>query len=183
MTVINDKFQAQNGFESPNFIVDTAGKISAETIDVQTILLNGQVFTQYTPPEETTDDTGVVVSNSFESLAVTGGIFKVSYNSTAALTVIDGKVTVNSLGAVPGAIDNVDIGYNTPGQVKAYTIEMTTAPDSTASNIYMNGAAVNGDVNVQDQVVLSNDPTLPAHATKKGYVDATATALAVAFGA
>lgn len=182
MTVINDKFQSQNGFESPNFTVNTAGKISADTIDVQRILLNGSVFTQYTPPEDDADDIGVVVSNSFDSLAVTGGIFKVTYNSNAALTVIDGVVTINSQGNV-GNIDNVDIGYNTPGQVKAYTIEMTTAPDSTASNIYMNGAAVNGDVNVQDQVVLSNDPTLPAHATKKGYVDATATALAVAFGA
>lgn len=183
MAVINDKFQAQNGFESPNFTVDGTGKISAQTIDVQTILLNGSVFTQYTPPEDDADDTGVVVSNSFESLAVTGGIFKVSYLNQAALTVIDGKIAINSQSIIPGSIDNVDIGYNTPGQVRAYTIDMTTAPDSTASNINLNGASVNGDVNVQDQVVLSNDPTLPSHATKKGYVDATATALAVAFGA
>ena len=183
MTVINDKFQAQNGFESPNFAVDTTGKISAQTIDVQTILLNGSVFTQYTPPEDDTDDTGVVVSNSFDSLAVTGGIFKVTYLSQSALTVIDGKVAINSLGGIPGTIDNVDIGYNTPGQVRAYSIDMATAPDSTASNINMNGASVNGDVNITDQVVLTNDPVLPAHATKKGYVDATATALAVAFGA
>jgi len=182
MTVINDKFQSQNGFESPNFTVNSAGKISADEIDVQRILLNGSVFTQYTPPEDDADDTGVVVTNSFESLAVTGGIFKVTYNSNAALTVIDGVVTINSQGSV-GNIDNVDIGYNTPGQVRAYTIEMTNAPDSTASDINLNGASINGDVNVQDQVVLSNDPTLPAHATKKGYVDATATALAVAFGA
>ena len=45
-TVINDKFQAQNGFESPNYTVDTAGKITAETLDVKSILLNGKSFVQ-----------------------------------------------------------------------------------------------------------------------------------------
>ncbi len=40
-TIINEKFQAQNGFESPNFTVDNTGKITAPTIDVQSILLNG----------------------------------------------------------------------------------------------------------------------------------------------
>ena len=32
-----------------------------------------------------------------------------------------------------------------------------------------------------DNVVLTKDPSLTKHATRKGYVDATATALAVAF--
>ena len=45
-TVINEKFQAQNGFESPNFTVDTAGKITAPVIDVKSILLNGTQFVQ-----------------------------------------------------------------------------------------------------------------------------------------
>ena len=47
----------------------------------------------------------------------------------------------------------------------------------------MNGASVKGDVNIADNVVLTNQPTVGTHATSKGYVDATATALAVAFGA
>ena len=42
-TVINDKFQAQFGFESPKYTVDTAGKITAETLDVKSILLNGKI--------------------------------------------------------------------------------------------------------------------------------------------
>ena len=155
--------------------MDTTGKISAQTIDVQRILLNGSVFTQYTPPEDETDDTGTVVTNSFETLAVTGGVFKVTYLSQAALTVINGKLAINSQGAIPGTIDNVDIGYNTPGQISAYTIDMATAPDSTASNINMNGASVNGDVNIQDPLLIND--RINAHATKKGYVDATATAL------
>ena len=135
-TVINDKFQAQNGFESPNFTVDNTGKLTTPTIDVQSILLNGTPFVAYVPPEDDGgDDTGTQVSNSFESLAVTGGIFKVNY-----------------LG-------------------------------STASTINMNGASVKGDVNIADNVVLINQPTVGTHATSKGYVDATATALAVAFGA
>ena len=32
-TIINDKFQAEYGFESPKFTVDTAGKITAEVLD------------------------------------------------------------------------------------------------------------------------------------------------------
>ena len=183
-TVINDKFQAQNGFESPNFTVDATGRLTTPVINVQSILLNGTPFVAYVPPEEQPgDDTGVQVTNSFESLAVTGGIFKVNYLTNTTLSVIDCRVALNSYGPIPGTVDNVDIGYNTPGQVMAYTIDMTTAPDSTASNINLNGANLNGDVNIVNNVVLQNDPTQTTHATRKGYVDATATALAVAFGA
>ena len=183
-TVINDKFQAQNGFESPNFTVDNTGKITAPTIDVQSILLNGTQFVQYVPPEDDGgDDTGTQVTNSFETLAVTGGVFKVNYQNSTNLSVVNGRITINSAGAVPGTIDNMDIGYHTPVQVRAYGIDMASAPDSTASAINLNNASLNGDLNVQDNVVLSNDPTLTTHATRKGYVDATATALAVAFGA
>ena len=60
---------------------------------------------------------------------------------------------------------------------------MASNPDSTASTINMNGATVNGDITVANNVVLNNQPTVGTHATSKGYVDATATALAVAFGA
>ena len=113
-TVINDKFQAQNGFESPNFTVDNTGKITAPTIDVQNILLNGTQFVQYVPPEDDGgDDTGTQVTNSFETLAVTGGVFKVNYQNSTSLSVVNGKVTISSSGAVPGTIDNVDIGYHT----------------------------------------------------------------------
>ena len=184
MATINDKFQAQNGFESPKFSVDTAGKITTETLDVKTILLNGSPFVAYVPPEEQeSDDTGTQVSNSFESLAVTGGIFKVNYLGNTAISVLNGQVTVNSIGVIPGSIDNVEIGYNTPSQIKVHTIDMAANPDSTASTINMNGASVKGDVNIANNVVLTNQPTVGTHATSKGYVDATATALAVAFGA
>jgi hypothetical protein len=184
MATINDKFQAQNGFESPKFSVDTAGKITTETLDVKTILLNGSPFVAYVPPEDQeSDDTGTQVSNSFESLAVTGGIFKVNYLGNTAISVLNGQVTVNSIGVIPGSIDNVEIGYNTPSQIKVHTIDMAANPDSTASTINMNGASVKGDVNIANNVVLNNQPTVGTHATSKGYVDATATALAVAFGA
>ena len=184
MATINDKFQAQNGFESPKFSVDTAGKITTETLDVKTILLNGSPFVAYVPPEDQeSDDTGTQVSNSFESLAVTGGIFKVNYLGNTAISVLNGQVTVNSIGVIPGSIDNVEIGYNTPSQIRVHTIDMASNPDSTASTINMNDASVKGDVNIADNVVLNNEPTVGTHATSKGYVDATATALAVAFGA
>ena len=183
-TVINDKFQAQNGFESPNFTVDTAGKLTTPVIDVQSILLNGTPFVAYVPPaDDAGDDTGTQVSNSFDSLAVTGGVFKVNYLGNTALSVINGTLTINSIGAVPGSIDNVEIGYNTPSQIRVHTIDMAANPDSTASTINMNGASVKGDVNIANNVVLNTAPSVGTHATSKGYVDATATALAVAFGA
>ena len=42
---------------------------------------------------------------------------------------------------------------------------------------------MNGDLTVSNNLLLQTDPTIGTHATNKGYVDATATALAVAFGA
>lgn len=182
--VINDKFQAQNGFESPFFTVDTAGKLTTPVIDVQSILLNGTPFVAYVPPaDDAGDDTGTQVSNSFDSLAVTGGVFKVNYLSDTALSVVNGRVIIKSVGALPGSIDNVEIGYNTPSQIRVHTIDMATNPDSSASSINMNGASFVGDVNISNNVLLVNQPTLGTHATSKSYVDATATALAVAFGA
>lgn len=187
MAVINDKFQSQNGFESPNFTVDNTGRITAPVLDVKQILLNGENFVQYVPPEDGdgggggTDPNEPAITNSFETLAVTGGTFRVSYQSTPTLRVVNGVVRVDSVET--GSIDNMDIGYNTPGQVRAYTIDMTNAPDSSASNINLNNANINGDMNIVDQVVLQNNPVQSTHATRKSYVDATATALAVAFGA
>ena len=182
-TVINDKFQAQFGFESPKYTVDTAGKITAETLDVKSILLNGKSFVQAASEDQTSDDTGTTVSNSFDSLAVNGGVFKVndSANNTV-LSVINSRIVINNIG-IPGTIDNVDIGYHTPVQVKAYNIDMTTAPDSTASNLNVSGSNLNGDLTVIDNLLMQRDPTAGTHAARKGYVDATATALAVAFGA
>ena len=182
-TVVNDKFQAQNGFESPNFTVDSSGKITAPIIDVKNILLNGTTFVQYVPPtDDGGDDTGTQVSNSFESLAVTGGVFKVNYQNNTILSVVNGRISINNEG-IPGTIDNVDIGYKTPVQIKAYGIDLTTAPDSSTSQLNVDGATMNGTLTVANNLVLQSDPSIGTHATNKGYVDSTATALAVAFGA
>ncbi|MBR19770.1 MAG: hypothetical protein CMA64_06445 [Euryarchaeota archaeon] len=181
-TVVNDKFQAQNGFESPSFNVDTAGKITGVSLDVQSILLNGKAFVQ-AETGDTSDDTGTTVSNSFDSLAVNGGVFKVNdTNNNTILSVINSRIVINNIG-IPGTIENVDIGYTTPGQIRAYGIDMTTAPDSSASNINASGTNLNGDVTVTDNLLMQKDPTVGTHATRKSYVDSTATALAVAFGA
>ena len=183
MAIVNDKFSSQFGFESPSFTVDTAGKIIAPTIDVETILLGGAPFVQYVPPaDDGGDDSGTQVSNTFTSLRVTG-TFKTVYLGNTGLSVVDGRVALNSSASgAPGTIDNVDIGYNSPGQIKAYGIDMTTAPDSTASNINADGASINGDVKVANNLLMQTDPTIGTHATHKKYVDKTAVAFAVAFG-
>ena len=155
-----------------------------KVLTLQLIQLNGTPFVAYVPAaDDAGDDTGTQVSNSFDSLAVTGGVFKVNYLNNTALSVINGTLTINSIGATPGSIDNVEIGYNTPSQIKVHTIDMASNPDSSASSINMNGASINGDVSIVNNVVLNNQPTVGTHATSKSYVDATATALAVAFGA
>ena len=182
-TVINDRFQAQFGFESPKYTVDTAGKITAETLDVRTILLAGKSFVQAADDDQTGDDTGTTVSNSFESLAVNGGVFKVNdTGNNTILSVINSRIVINNKG-IPGTIDNVDIGYHTPVQVKAYNIDMTTAPDISESNLNVSGSYLKGDLTVNDNLIMQKDPTVGTHAARKGYVDSTATALAVAFGA
>ena len=156
MATINDKSPFQNGFESPSFPVDTNGKITTEILDVKQFLKWIPLLLMFLEDTED-DDTGTQVSNSFESLAVTGGIFKVNYLGNTTLSVVNGRVSIASHGAVPGAIDNVEIGYNTPSQIKVHTIDMATNPDSTASNYSnMNGASVKGDVNIADNVVLTN---------------------------
>ena len=112
-----------------------------------------------------------------------GGVFKVNDSSNnTVLSVINGRLTVNNQG-IPGTLDNVDIGYNSPGQIRVYGIDMTTAPDSTASNINVSGSNLNGDLTVNDNLLMQKDPTVGTHSARKSYVDATATALAVAFGA
>jgi hypothetical protein len=47
----------------------------------------------------------------------------------------------------------------------------------------VSGSNLNGDLTVNDNLLMQRDPTVGTHAARKGYVDATATALAVAFGA
>ena len=56
---------------------------------------------------------------------------------------MNGRLTINS-SCIPGNIDNVDID-TIPVQIRTYGIDMTNAPDSTASTINLNGAQVNGD--------------------------------------
>ena len=110
-TVINDKFQAQHGFESPNFSVDGTGKLTTPTIDVQSILLNGTPFVAYVPPEDDGgDDTGTQVSNSFESLAVTGGVFKVNYLGTSLTFTGVGSAFNASVNLTDGDVLTLDDG-------------------------------------------------------------------------
>ena len=68
---------------------------------------------------------------------------------------------MQAYGAVSGAIDNVEIGYNTILQIKVHTIDMATNPDSTASTSRQyERCFLKGDVNIADNVVLTNQSTV-----------------------
>lgn len=178
MAVTKDKFKSEYGFESPNFEVQTSGALKAQSIDVNTILLGGTPFVQYTPPED--DDDAVVIPNTFTSLNVNEGIFQVNQNSKNIVKVEEGKIVLHS--DVTGEINNMDIGLSTPGQAKFISIDMAQPQDSTTSTINLNNTVFNGDLTVNDNVILTNQPSVANHASTKGYVDSTASALAIAFG-
>ena len=77
------------------------------------ILLNGTQFVLNMGIEDDGgDDTGTTVPNSFESLAVTGGVFKVYTKNTVLSTVV--MADLQLIAWYSCNIDNVDIGYNTP---------------------------------------------------------------------
>ena len=43
-------------------------------------------------------------------------------------------------------------------KIRAYGIDMTTAPDSTAAQLNVDGATMNGDLTVTNNMLLQSDP-------------------------
>lgn len=189
MATLNEKFKSEFGFESPEFTVTQNGRVTAAVLDVQAIRIAGVPFVG-TEPVDPTDpgagdggdqDTGgeTPSASAFPNLKVDGP-FEV-YNATNfIMEAIDGILKIKPQAI--GSMDNVDIGLEEPGQARVYSLELTSAPDSTASVLKVNNTRVEGEMILEDGLKINNPPVEATDGTNKSYVDATASALAIAFG-
>jgi len=176
MGVNKEKFKSEFGFESPSFAVTQTGAVTARTIDVETLLLNGRVFAQAQSEE-------LEIPNSFDKLNVNGQ-FQVVVGGHNVLEVNEEAENLIIRSTTKGSIDNVDIGLETPGQATFNSVNIRSAGDSTISNIEFDNTTASGNLTVENNLVMTaTKPTAKSHLTRKDYVDSKVTALAVAFGA
>lgn len=188
MAVKQKKFTSEYGFESPNFDVNTNGRITTRVLDVNQILLNGVPFVGQDPDEPVDDggDDGVDPTNPFDnitSLTVNGQLrVNNTVNDVEAriLTIQNGVVSINNVET--GTINNVDIGLETPGQARFYSIDLTSAPDSTAAILEADGATFKGNITFDGNLAITETPVDATDITNKEYVDSTSIAFSVALG-
>lgn len=182
MTTTAKAFKSEYGFESGTFAVNAIGQITAPRIDVKSILINGVPFVGQ---EDDDDDLGGggETANPFDNVAslTVNQSLVVNYNNNQQLNISNGTVVLNP--DFTGEINNVNIGLETPGQARLYHLEMTSAPDSTASIINADGATLEGTITVDGSLRVSGTPTDGGDLTPKSYVDSTALALSIALGA
>jgi hypothetical protein len=165
--------------------------------------LNNIVIGNVTPKDATFVD--VVLTN----LDLLGDLNVNSENSVVSLTPtgLSSSVIINPIGL--GSIDNMTIGQTTPrtgnfttlttpsGTITALnstTGTVTTLNSTTGTVTTLNSTTgtitnltVTNDLTVDsitaNEITINNAPSGPTKATRKDYVDATATALAIALGA
>lgn len=189
MAATPKKLTSQYGFESPNFEVGTTGRVTTRVLDVNQILLNGVPFVG-ADPDEPVDPTdpgdGVDPTNPFDNITslTVNGQLRVNNTiddvSTRIVTVQNGVVTINNVET--GSIDNVDIGLQTPGQARFYSIDLVSAPDSSAAILNADGATFSGNISIDGTLALSVAPVNATDITNKEYVDNTSIAFSVALG-
>lgn len=92
--------------------------------------------------------------------------------------------TSTNLSSTTGAITTLTSNLGTITTLTSTTGNITTV---TSTNITTTNMTVNNNLTVDsitaDEIVINNAPSGPTNATRKDYVDATATALAIALGA
>lgn len=189
MAVKQKRFTSEYGFESPNFDVNENGRITSRVLNVNQILLNGVPFVGQDPDEPVDPgegDGGVDPTNPFDnitSLTVNGQLRvnnTINDISTRVLAIQDGVVTINN--ASTGSIDNVDIGLENPGQARFYSIDLVSAPDSTAAILEADGATFRGNITFDGNLAITATPENASDITNKEYVDNTSIAFSVALG-
>lgn len=187
MAITPKKLTSQYGFESPNFEVGTNGRVTTRVLDVNQILLNGVPFVGADPDDPVDPgDGGPDPTNPFDnitSLTVNGQLQvnnTIDDVSTRIVTVQNGALIVNNVET--GSIDNVDVGLQTPGQARFYSVDLVSAPDSTAAILNADGATINGNITIDGTLALSVAPVNATDITNKEYVDSTSIAFSVALG-
>lgn len=189
MTIRYIPFESRTGFKSPGFEVTPVGDIVAKSLDVledinvNSLTVNGIQFLQLDDSSVTLGDSIVNSSltrvGTLEYLNIEGDV-NITKGSSWVVSVIDGKITLTS-GPEVGEINNINIGQTTPA-IGTFTDlnsnNMTVLVDMTVSGTM----SVTGTADFED-IEITNQPTLPSHATRKDYVDAKISAFSIAFGA
>ena len=187
MAVTPKKLTSQFGFESPNFSVGTTGRVTTRVLDVNQILLNGVPFVGADPDDPVDPgDGGPDPTNPFENITslTVNGPLRVNNNIndvlTNVLTINNGAIAISN--NTTGSIENVDIGLQTPGQARFYSIDLTNAPDSSAAILNADGATITGNITIDGTLALSVAPINATDITNKEYVDNTSLAFSIALG-
>lgn len=191
MTVTTKQFRTEFGFRSPGFLVDQEGDLTALTVttanvNATTISIAGSSIIEANRITENIRNSSLETLGTLQNLTVNGDVL-LKKNNTNRLSIINGKVVINSL--TTGNIDNVDIGQTVPGKVDTYQLNLVENNGASGefvadgANISFDAATITGTVTYVENVSISAAPTSGEHATRKDYVDNSVIAFAVAFGA
>lgn len=112
----------------------------------------------YLGGESPTNDLLLTVGTLLTTTPLGKGISSVTASGTASTASV-------------GSINNMSIGMSTPAKAKFTDVTVDTGLDVT------------GDITVTGNVLISDQPTLASHSTRKDYVDNKISALAIVFGA
>jgi hypothetical protein len=180
MTVTYSKFQTGDGFKSPSLDIDALGNISATSLDVLSLKIDGEVLFGIGAPGAVeggpvTSLAPSIVSSSLTSVGTLTGL-TVQGNTTIS----NGLVQINSLST--GTINNIDIGETTPGNGTFVSLTATTGTITTLNSTTATLGTASATTVTSGTVVLNNAPTALNHATTKSYVDTQITALSIALG-
>lgn len=196
MTIRYIPFESRTGFKSPGFEVTPVGDIVAksinvvEDIDVTSIKINGiDILNTVDSSISLGDDivnSSLTRVGTLEYLNIEGDV-NISQGSSGIVSIVNGKIIITS-GPETGEIDNINIGQTTPalGTFTDITVNDTVTVGGQLDandNVNVSGTlSVTGTADFSD-IEITNQPTLPSHATRKDYVDAKISAFSIAFGA
>lgn len=176
MTVTYSKFRTGDGFNSPSLDIDSLGNITATSLDVLSLKVDGEVlFGIGAPgaPEEGGPITSLSPNIVSSSLTSVGTLTSLTVEGDT--TISNGLVQISS--STTGTINNVDIGGITPGNGTFDTVTATTGIITTLNSTTSTLGTASATT-----VALDNAPTALNHATTKSYVDTQITALSIALG-
>lgn len=199
MAVNYTRLKSKSGFESPGFLVNTAGNIAATSltldnsisvpeISTNTITISNQpLFTNGgTTLSPTVIGSSLISVGTLNGLTVDGNT-RLRYNGENKISIIDGKVEIKS--TTRGAIENVNIGTESPGTLRATSINVVADQGSPASltasnaNINFNSSVIAGTVAFSTAPSSGTAPVNGSDLVRKDYVDNNSIAYAVVFGA
>lgn len=199
MAVGFQKFKSKTGFESPNFVVDSNGNIAGSSLTLTNSIsvpqINTNSITINNNPLFTTGGTVLspsVVGSSLQTLGTLSGLTvdgdaRLRFDGANRISVINGTVEITS--ATRGSIDNVNIGTNSPGTLRATSITVEDDQGSPGSltasraNINFNASVIAGSVAFAENPTIGQAPTSGNQVARKDYVDNSSIAYAVVFGA